>query len=101
MERGEPGGGLKPAAMPEIRIAETDSLPRMHSKLLNMRYFRASEGFPSRPKRATIKPWQPGKSIGLAYFRRYGLSCQNAPLARPSFVPTCSRLIHDVISAVP
>jgi hypothetical protein len=50
MARGEPGGGLKPGAMPEILIAEADSLPRMHSKLLNMRYFRASEGFPLAAK---------------------------------------------------
>src|ERR1700753_2478007 len=29
------------------------------------------------------------------------VSCQSAPLAGHSFVPTCCRLIHEVISAVP
>jgi hypothetical protein len=42
-------------------------------KLLNMRDFRALSGFPSQPKRATIRRPQTGESIGLAYF----------PLARP------------------
>ena len=70
---GEPGGGSKPGAMPKIPIAGADSLPRIRSKLLNMRDFRASEGFPSLPKGATIQPWQPGKSTGLAHFRRHGL----------------------------
>ena len=53
--------------------------PKAGPKLLNMRDFRALSGFPSQPKRATIRWPQTGGSIGLAYFRD----------ARP-FMPGCA-----------
>jgi hypothetical protein len=40
---------------------------RLHAKLLNMRDFQASSGFPSQRKRATIRWWQLGNSTGMAY----------------------------------
>ena len=70
-------------------------------KLLNMRDFRALSGFPSQPKRATIRWPQTGRSIGLAYFREAGHSCRDAPLVGQSFVLTCSSPIHEVLPPFP
>ena len=64
--------------------------PKAGPKLLNMRDFRALSGFPSQPKRATIRWPQTGGSIGLAYFRDARPFSQDAPLVGQSFVPTCS-----------
>src|SRR3979490_1860400 len=55
---------------------------RVHAKLLIMRDFQASSGFPSQRKRATIRWCQSGKIICSRYFHRLALSCQKVPFGR-------------------
>jgi hypothetical protein len=94
-------GPARPRRCLAIRPARQKStkqagpFPRLHPKLLNMRDFR---GFPLATKRRYNSLAVNGqRAVGLAYFHRYGFSSQNAPLARPGFVPTCFRPIHDVV----
>jgi hypothetical protein len=66
-----------------------DPARRVHPKLLNMRDFQPSSGFPSQAKRATIRWWQLGKGTGMAFHakRRHWLgqvSCLHA--ADPSMM---------------
>jgi hypothetical protein len=49
-----PGSSLRDRPARLIAAMQAGLLPGLRAKLLNMRDFRASSGFPSRPKRATI-----------------------------------------------
>src|SRR6202043_871545 len=75
---------------------------RIHPKLLNMRDFLALSGFPpgTKTRYNLTRGYRLNAPacpilIGLAFHAMV------APLAGPSFVPTCCIPIHDVISTVP
>src|ERR1700716_4383896 len=58
-------------------------------------------GFPSQRKRATIRLVANRQKHRLGLLSPAWLFMPSVPLAGPSFVPTCCRPFHDVISAVP
>src|SRR5260370_6218718 len=63
--------------------------------------FPGSIGFPLATKRRYNSLAVNGlRAVGLANSTGMAFQAKNAPLARPGFVPTCFRPIHDVVSAV-
>jgi hypothetical protein len=58
------------------------------SKLLNMRDFRPVGVSPCAQNALQFHLWQMGKALAWSCFHRHGISCQDAPLAGPDFVPT-------------
>ena len=77
------------------RVSEVAKL-----KLLNMRDFRASSGFPLAAKTGYNTMVANGREHRLVHFHRHGLSCQGAPLAGQVLCLHAADLFHEVICAV-
>ncbi|HEX9468829.1 MAG TPA: hypothetical protein VF957_04760, partial [Bradyrhizobium sp.] len=61
----------------------------VHSKLLNMRDFRAASGFPLEAKTRYNSIVADRRALALPHSTGMAFHARDAPLARPSFVPTC------------